>query len=335
DTEKKILEVSLEEVSHSLEEGVALVDLNPIRARQLLDEAKQKIETELQKTSDAKTKRRLEDVLTKIETGIQLALHKYDVKLTPFFEFSLIKPGAKGDDVALYQDVVGVLDRATNAVYTISLATKSSRIVAGGGSLEGATQISIHGEDIYVLGAGISRVVVPGGELKTVVTGDEEWGQIQDMVAFAGNIYLLDPQKGKIWKYVRTDSGFSTGQSYLLADALSNLQNSQQIAVDGSVWIARRGEIVRFVGGEETAWKIKGLDENFGQNIRIYADDSTVNIYILDSDNKRVAVLNKDGTYLSQYHWNESMPISSLVVSEVLKKIILLSSDTMYAIELK
>jgi hypothetical protein len=134
---------------------------------------------------------------------------------------------------------------------------------------------------------------------------------------------------------VRTESGFSTRQSYLLADALTNLQSAKQLAIDGSVWVARPGEVIRFVGGEETAWKIKGLDESLGQNIRIYADDTTVNMYILDSDKKRVVVLNKEGAYLSQYRWNETMPISSLVVSEVLKKIILFSSDTMYAIELK
>jgi len=45
--------------------------------------------------------------------------------------------------------------------------------------------------------------------------------------------------------------------------------------------------------------------------------------------------VDKDGVYQAQYHWQEEAEITDLVVSEALKKMLLLSHGTIYGIDLK
>jgi len=45
-------------------------------------------------------------------------------------------------------------------------------------------------------------------------------------------------------------------------------------------------------------------------------------------------VSDKEGVYLAQYSWKENIEIKDFVVSEVIKKILLLSHGTIYGIDL-
>ena len=67
----------------------------------------------------------------------------------------------------------------------------------------------------------------------------------------------------------------------------------------------------------------------------VYTDDTSKNVYVLDNQNKRIAVLDKEGTYLAQYAWEEPQAFSGFVVSEPQKKIFLLAGGKIYALELK
>ena len=108
------------------------------------------------------------------------------------------------------------------------------------------------------------------------------------------------------------------------------------MAIDGSVWLGTsNGKILKFTGGREDSFTPKGVDPPFGNTLTLYTSDETNNLYILDSQNKRVVILEKDGTYLAQYVWEEAFTATQLAVSEEQKKIYLLSDGKLYAIALK
>ena len=107
------------------------------------------------------------------------------------------------------------------------------------------------------------------------------------------------------------------------------------MAIDGSVWVVTGNQIQQFVQGEEAVWQISGLDSAFADKLDLYTDELCRNLYILDVKNQRLVVVDKDGVYLSQYQWQKAYPVTSLAVSEKLHKILLLSGDTIYEIELK
>lgn len=331
----KEVESILTESTHKLDEGMALIDLNPLRARELLAEAKTQLEIGQTKGLGGDAVVQLRGQLTKVEAGLILALRRSDVTLTPFYELSLVKPGGVGVDMSLYRDVLAILDARNKTLYTLSISSKAARVVAGGESFKEGRFVAVHGEDIFVFDESLKKVVVPGGYLTEVVSVDPTWGEVADIAVYAGNVYLLDTTHQQIWKYSQTETGFSPRRNYLLPDTLPDLSGVTEMVVDGSVWVVKGREIVRFIQGGEAVWQVIGLDENLGERISLYTDDTTKNIYILDQEKKRVVAVDKDGTYLSQYRWSESIAITDFVASEVLKKILLLAGGTIYAIELK
>ena len=333
DKENQQLKTVLESVTHEFDEGMALIDLNPIRSRQLLNQAQSQLEAARNQITDSKERRQLDDFLKKVNTGIAAAQRSYEVVLTSFFELPLIKPNAEGTRISLYQDVLVILDNQNKSLYRLSITSKASRVLAGGEIVAGALAPAVHGEEVYLFNNGIGKIT--GTEVTTIIPPDPDWGTIVDLKAFGGNLYILDTRKNWIWKYIRTETGFSSKQDYFVFDTLVDLSEATNFAIDGSVWITQGDKIRHFTSGKEDVWQIQGLNPNLGNHTRVYVDDTTTNAYILDADNKRVVVVDKSGVYLAQYHWKESIEITDFVVSEVVKKILLLSHGTIYAIDIK
>jgi len=67
----------------------------------------------------------------------------------------------------------------------------------------------------------------------------------------------------------------------------------------------------------------------------VYTSDVVQNVYVLDTTQKRVVVLDKDGMYISQYGWKGNLLPVNLVVSEKHGKILLLADGMIYSINLK
>ena len=227
----------------------------------------------------------------------------------------------------------------------MSVSSKNGQIVAGGDAFANAARIAIHGDTLYVLTAtGIARTSVSDKKTTAdVVKKDNQWGTIASLASFGGNLYLLDTQKGRIWKYVATDKaapaggqGFSELREYLNPDTLPDFSAATSLAIDGSVWVSTgQGKILRFIQGREATFAPQGVEPAFGKHLMVYTDDTAKNVYVLDSANKRVVVLSKDGIYLAQYVWKGNVAATALLVPEKLNKILLLAEGKIYAIELK
>ena len=333
--EENELKQSLDEIDHKYEEAMALIDLNPIRARELLTEANELLTEQSKRHPNEKQAAEIETYVQKVNEGISFAIRKFNVSLEPFFELNLVKTQGEGDFMSLYKDALAIVDIKNKALYTLTIGTKASRIVAGGEELVKAKAVAVHGEDIFVLGDQIYAVNVNSKSLQPVIAADGQWGKLLQIIAYAGNIYLLDTDKNQVWKYPRIETGFGSLQKYLLADALVDFNDASSMAIDGSVWITHNGQILKFTLGEQEVRQISGLDEDLGSTLDIYLDDTTSNSYVHDISKKRIVVFDKDGEYLAQYHWSQDLNVSDFVASEVLKKILLLSRGTIYAIELK
>ncbi len=328
-------ELSLAKISHLYDEGIALVELNTIRARELLKEAEALTKEELSRTSDEKEKAELEALLIKISEGTRVALRSMGITPTSFYELDLVKPGGEGSSFVLSHDTLIVLDTKNAVLYKIGLGTKSAKIIIGTKELTVGRFIAEINGEIFIFADGIYQLPQEGTALKKIFNKDPEWGSIVDMDRYGGNLYLLDSGKNEIWKYVAIESGFSDKKTYLLPDTQKDLRNSQDLVIDGLVWVAGEKGVVQFNQGRDTSWHIKGLDTPLGRHLRVYTSESTSGIYIFDTDNKRVVVTDKEGVYLAQYRWEEGLMVSDMVVVEEFRKILLLSRGTIYAIDVK
>ncbi|MCJ7826415.1 hypothetical protein MUP56_02250, partial [Patescibacteria group bacterium] len=338
---RKTTEVTktIEEGQHLYDEGVALLDLNLVKSRERLVAAKQLVEKSKQ-TVSPKTKegRMLGELDKKIGEALPKATKEYEATPELFFDVSLLKTGSSISTFSFYEDTMVFLDTNNKTVFTLQLSSKNGQIVAGGGTLDGSQYVAIHGDRVYVFTSeGIHVVNLSDKSIKPlVIKKAADWISIKAMTAFGGNIYLLDSGKGRIWKYVATASAFSDTREYLNPDFFPDLSKTTNLTIDGSVWLGTTtGSVIRFTQGKDDVFIPKGVDPAFGNTIMVFTDDNCTNVYILDSENHRVVVLEKDGMYTSQYTYPQTFITKGIAASEKLGKLFLFSDGKLYTVSLK
>ncbi len=325
--------------THAFEEGMALMELNSVKGRERLTQAKTILEPLTRSLSErSKDGRTVRDLYTRVVDSLTGALHSVKGDPTLFFDASLVKKGGTIDSLSLFESSLGLLDKINRSIYTLEVASKKSEIVGGGDAISGATHVATYGDKIYVVtNRGVAMVRL--SDKKTVpdtIEKSDQWGTIGAVAAFGGNLYLLDTAKSRIWKYVATEKNFSELREYLNPDTLLDLSKATSMAIDGSVWVGTAdGKILRFTQGKENTFFPQGVEPGLGNYLVVYTSDVVKNIYILDRDNKRVVVVDKDGFYLAQYVWEGGILPTQIAVSEKEKKILLLAEGKIYALELK
>lgn len=323
---------------HALEEGVALIELNPIKGRERLNEGKSVLAPLLQTVSSRTPEgREVEQLYKKITDNLTVAMHIVEAPLTMYYDMSLLKKNATADVLARDGSVVYISDRSTNTIYSMDLGTKNAHVLGGGDSVKHISYLDVHGEVVYIF-SDDGVVEIRNGEKKPkiVVRKDEKWGAITSLSVFGGNIYLLDTQKSRIWKNVAITSGFSETREYLNPDTLPDISRTSGMSIDGSIYLgSNTGTIFRFTQGKENTYEPKGVDPAMTGPIKVYTSDDTKYLYVLDTQNNRVVVLDKDGLYISQYKYSGASNISDFTVFETEKKILLSSAGKLYTIDLK
>lgn len=338
-TRDKMIEKVMAEARFAFEEGTALLDLNAVKSRERLREAKLMLEPFEAATSEkSREGREVRALSEEISKNLQEAMKKYSLNPTLFYDVTLLRKGAVASGIAVREDVLAILDKNAQTVYTVLLPTKSGQMIASGGDILGLSHVATGVDTLYVVGEkGVVQVLIAEKKQNLVAPKLKEWGEIRAIVTYGGNVYLLDTAKSRIWKYTGGEKGFSEIREYLTPDNLPDLSLGSSLAIDGSLWVGTEdGRVLKFTQGKEDSLRIQGVDPPFGQSLRIFTDDTLKNLYILDSQNRRVVVLEKDGIYNAQYLWDEALDdVADFVVSERHKKILLLAGGKIFEIAIQ
>lgn len=339
------IEAALSDAQHAFDEGVSLSELNPVKGRERLLQAKEVL-SPIVSTVNQRTRegRRVMELYDQINDNLMQALQIVDSSLTLFYDLDLIKKGAKATSITLRDTSLAIADVPGVTVYMVDIASKKGEVVGGGDLFKGIFSLALAGDTMYVLtGEGIVSTGNENNAPSLVIKRDSSWGSVTSLVYFGGNLYVLDIGNSRIWKYTAIDKKTPTGvqefssiREYLNPDTLPDLSTAISMSIDGSVWIGTKtGSIQRFVQGKEETFIPKGVEPALGTELSVYFTDETKNMYVLDKKNNRVVVLDPEGVYLAQYRWDGSAAVREFVVSEEQKKILLLSDGKIYAIDLK
>lgn len=332
------LMAAISDAQHSFDEGVALTELNPLKGRERLNKAKDMLTPFLKTVSPRSSEgQQLTSLYQKITDNLTQAMQVTNSSLALFYDVTLLKKGAVASDIALNGDTLVIADSKTQTIYELTVSSKNGQIVGGGSTLSSVISVGIHGDEIYALTPeGIVSFDTSNDKSSLTIKKDSSWGFVTSLVSFGGNLYVLDTQKGRIWKYVATDTGFSDIREYLNADTLPDLSLATGMTIDGSVWLgSTNGKIWRFTQGKDNSITPQGVDPPIGPKLSVYTSDDVQNVYVLDIQNHRVVVLDKTGMYLAQYQFDGTVTPTKLVVSESAKKILLLADGKIYVLPLK
>lgn len=273
------------------------------------------------------------------EADLQLLSKSHFVKdIGVWLDLNLVREGFMANRLAVYEDQLLLLDQSKQVLITVSLDSKSHKILAGGDKIGQASLQSLNADSVWVYSAdkGVLRLDVQSTQVVDTIEPDQEWGKISDIYGFASNVYLLDTGKNQIWKYLPIASGFSDKREYFSSDTATDLKDGVKMHIDGSIWILKsNGQLLKFTQGNADSFNLNGVEPAPGQIKSFFISDNTNKIYLLDGQNQRVAVVNKDGSFDYQIVSDKFTTTDDLVADESTKKLYLLEGSKIYSIDLQ
>jgi hypothetical protein len=238
--------------------------------------------------------------------------------------------------ISLHNDELVVLDSSSEVLLHVDVIKKAASTVGGGTFLKGAKLAAVYsGRGFVFSNSGVVEISLANKTSSIVVEPDSEWGEIVDIDAFAGNLYLLGSSQGEIFRYQGAEGGFGERSRWLGEGVFPDLSKATSMSVDGDIWVLTDSEVLRFRRGSQEPFIISGLERSLKEPVSLYTDADSELIYILDRGNQRVVVLDKNGEYRAQYIWEGIETVTDMVVSEKEGKILLLSGSIIYEIELE
>src|SRR3989344_2210606 len=298
-----------EVIKEKLIQADEVSEINLSRAIALLAEAKNDL-TNLKGALKNKSKSEiieLENLIKKYESKI---LKTEEKSSEEFYDLSVENKSAKIYEFSKHDDTVVILDIAGSA-YILSLAGKSidSR---SSSNLKNSTEIAIFEDSVYFLKKDGVYNIGPDDKSAKVIKEDG-WGDITDMAVFAGNIYLLDSKNSDIYKYIPVEDGFSSKKSYFKSGQSINLDNSNSISIDGSVFIGFPKSVVKYTSGLRDGFSTTYPNDNL-KITKIYTDSDTEKVYAWSKEKGVVYVLSKTGSYEIQINSSILKSASDFVV---------------------
>jgi hypothetical protein len=317
--------------------GVDLVVGDPGKAMRLLTAAYQAVDDAQAANVPPST---LDPLRTQVLGGLDRLFHVVPVGAATVVSFAASKTPFNVQSMILGPDGVPyVLDKATSSVYRVDLRTKRATVVfrqktrATDGTVEGIPKLITTGARDLVIVDDKSVVFRwraadtkgKGTTTRIHVAGAASWGDdiaaigtfVRDRPNGLYNLYLVDPSKQNIEYYTpaRDGSGFPVNsQGWLTVDR--DVSKVTDLLIDGDLFLADGGSIVRYVGGTSAGWDIQppgytgdtpGGDTllrsapNYTR-IASASEKRTGVLYAWDQANARVVALDKaKGAFIEQY----------------------------------
>jgi hypothetical protein len=328
----------VEVIEEKLKEARMLKDYNQTQAKQLVIEAQDLVEAG-KETFANKEAYRLRFEMLEGEALEVYELVSGETKLAEvpeWFDLTMLREGMFGTSLVRGSNELVALDSRLGLVGRVKVESKQAELVGGGELLAGARLLEVAGQRAVVLASvGVVEVAMNRKTAAVMVERDEAWGEIRGLGMYNGNLYLADAGHGEIWRYPGLATGVGGRSRWLGAGVEADFKGMSDMVVDGDIWIAyEKGMIRRYRRGAPMNFTISGMETPLGTVAAIYTDTNMDRLYVLDQENRRVVILNKEGVYQQQLLWEGIAGMTDLVVDEALGRIYLLSGVLIYAMEI-
>lgn len=157
---------------------------------------------------------------------------------------------------------------------------------------------------VYLM-TGNSVIEWNGNQATTMKTDDPKgWASGTAISAYLRFLYMLSPQDNQIYKYERLTDRYSAPVGY---NVNGDLKGAIDMAIDGNVYVLKQGgTIVKLFRGEAEPYVIRKAPDGLLKNATKLFKLPEGNMYVLDSENKRVVVISDGGSsgeasYLKQF----------------------------------
>ncbi len=154
----------------------------------------------------------------------------------------------------------------------------------------------------------------PGAEPQPLTLRDaEELRSVAGIAVYLGNLYVLDPDAGEVWRYLPAGDGFDSERTGILGGA--DLEGASGLAVDGEVFVLDGGAVRRFVRGQEAEPLMSGIDEQPQAAAGLVEDVLRGLLYLADRGQSRIIATDRTGPFLRQYRHPDFIDLRGVAVA--------------------
>jgi hypothetical protein len=308
--------------SQKYREALSLVELNPARSRDLLNETQSllkrarglplgKIGFSLPWFTPQLDYQKVIEMENKITNLLMEVSQAFEVEIKTLVDLSTISSEARGTTLSSALGKVLALDAEHGKIYQIDIDNKEGEEMVSRETLKNAVDI----DGSYVLTKEAIFEVSYSGDLIQKVGSFDLWQDPKALGTFGANLYVLDPGSQQIYKYLGVE-GYSVSQHYLQDESVS-LTQVGDMAINGRIWlISSTGEITPLLNGKAQVFVLSGLDQSLSSGARIFTTPGLEFLYVLDRGNTRLVIFDKTGEYQKQFLASDLGEATDLVVNE-------------------
>lgn len=169
----------------------------------------------------------------------------------------------------------------------------------------------------------LGRVDIGANTLNPVTSGTDALSSVEDITIYNDTLYVLSAKSQQVSKMRSQGGSYEAGTDWI-SERASDLTGAQDIAIDGSLFVATNSDIIRFKSGREVSWEHEQLDPGLGEVVDIWTDIDSPYLYILaKNEGGRIIVYDKEsGKLVTQYTTPELAQAVGFVVREADKQIV-------------
>lgn len=246
---------------------------------------------------------------------------------------------AQGGEILKLKDNLYFYGPSDNSLYRLNPADKTLTSLKVGSINLGRFRLAVPIEEdnaivFYTEGPGLAIYDATGDKLASLKS-DFAFNNIniQDIANYGANIYLLDRENNQIIKQNKILGGYGESAGWLEQPA--NFKDAKSLAIDGAIYVLDSdGQISKYFTGKKEEFKISQPFKPLNQPTKIFTQPDMTNLYILDPNNKRVVVFDKEGSLVKQYASEKFDDLKDIWVVENQGKIYLLDGLKVFLIKM-
>ncbi len=245
-----------------------------------------------------------------------------------FYDLRITNQTAHPESLIVIGNKLIAGDNTNNKLYTSDINTpKFSEIQI---TLSGLKAVTKYAGNLAVVDNMGFKVINPTDFVVTETYDAPKYSKVATYLDF---IYAIDAST--IYRYAKNGNVIEESP-WSRNDVL---QGAKSFAVNVSIYVlSTDNSLLKFTTGELVDFTVEGLDTPINNASKILASPDLVNMYIADSGNQRVVVLNEEGVLVKQYKlnvaglWNN---IKDIAVNEDETMIYVLDDTKVYEVAIE
>ena len=213
------------------------------------------------------------------------------------------------DKIFFMKNALFAFDYKNKGIYNINISNKSFSKLNSDvtfGEIKAANIVSSENGNMLFVDSNSKMYTFDGTTINTIELKDKYQTElnkysISDINSYSQTLYLLDTNKQDILTIKKGTKEYGNVYSWLKSSW--DFKGVTSMTIDGYIYTAKsNGLVEKFYRGYNRAFNLDEVTPKLQNIVKIYTDENTDNMYILDSTEKRFVIFNKNtGSLIGQY----------------------------------